>query len=68
MKVAFLESLVALESFFEVKIEVPQQFTLEDVDLVHYVAAIIQGGEIRGTTGSSRTSPMHVLSETFLIR
>lgn len=61
--IAFLESLVALESFFEVKIEVPQQFTLEDVDLVHYVAAIIQGGEIRGTWSKYEAS-MTILPQT----
>lgn len=46
--IAFLENLVAIERFFRIKIAVPDQFTPGTFDLVHYIAAIIQGKEIRG--------------------
>lgn len=47
-EIAFLESMVALENYFKVKIDVPARFAPEEVDLVHYVATIIQGGDVRG--------------------
>lgn len=47
-EIAFLESMVALENYFKVKIDVPACFAPEEVDLVHYVATIIQGGDVRG--------------------
>lgn len=47
-EIAFLENIVALESYFGIRIDVPERFTPDEVDLVRYVAAIVQGEEICG--------------------
>ena len=47
-EIAFLESVVAIERFFNIKIDIPGQFTPKDVDLIHHIAAIILGKEIKG--------------------
>ena len=46
-EIAFLENMIAIERYFGITIDLPEHFTSEDVELVHYVADIIQGKEIR---------------------
>lgn len=55
-EIAFLENMIAIESYFGFTIDLPEQFTLADVDLVHYVADIIQGKEIRNGWTKYETS------------
>lgn len=55
-EIAFLESMVALETYFKIKIDVPERFAPEDVDLVHYVVKIIQGGDVRGRWSKYETN------------
>lgn len=62
-EISFLESMVALETYFKVKINVPERFAPEDVDLVHYVAAIIQGCDVRGRW-SKYEATMTIVSQT----
>lgn len=62
-EVAFLENLIALETYFEEKIDVPERFTLEDVNLVHYVAAIIRGDDVRGRWSKYETN-MTIVPQT----
>ncbi len=62
-EIAFLESMVALETYFKVKIDVPERFAPEDVDLVHYVATIIQGGDVRGRWSRYETN-MTIVPQT----
>lgn len=47
-EIAFLENIVALENYFGIRIDVPERFAPDEVDLVRYVAAIVQGEEICG--------------------
>lgn len=62
-EISFLESMVALETYFKIKINVPERFAPEDVDLVHYVAAIIQGCDVRGRW-SKYEATMTIVSQT----
>ena len=49
--------------YFKVKIDVQERFAPEDVDLVHYVATIIQGGDVRGRWSRYETN-MTIVPQT----
>ena len=55
-EIAFLENMIAIERYFGITIDIPEHFTSEDVELVHYVADIIQGKEIRNGWTKYETS------------
>ena len=45
--IAFLKNMVTIEQYFNEKIDVPEQVTSEEVELVYYLATLLQGDEIR---------------------
>lgn len=63
IEINFLENMIAIENYFGITIDLPEYITSEDVDLVHYVADIIQGKEIRNSWTKYETS-MTIESQT----
>ena len=45
--IAFLKNMVTIEQYFNEKIDVPEQVTSEEVELVYYLATLLQEDEIR---------------------
>lgn len=55
-EIAFLENILTLEKYFGREIKIPEQFSVEEVQTVNYVAAILRKEKIRGKWSRYETS------------